>query len=114
MIFSSANWRTISVMSRCRSVCSLYEAVSTAIAPSSSSRETPRQAHWDSGRGSAKDIAARAAPDTRPAARRRPVVRVDLLLEETQLVSSPVQRTVVDADGPLLGAISTERVSPAT
>src|SRR5712671_4143018 len=33
MIFSSANWRTISVMSRCRSVCSLNEAVSTAIAP---------------------------------------------------------------------------------
>src|SRR6478609_10968079 len=36
MIFSSANWRTISVIACCSSVCSRKAAVSTAMAPSSS------------------------------------------------------------------------------
>src|ERR1043166_2862071 len=36
MICSSANWRTISMIARCSSVCSLKAAVSTAMAPTSS------------------------------------------------------------------------------
>src|SRR5215475_12476098 len=49
MICSSANWRTISVIACCSSVCSLKAAVSTAMAPSSSGR----------GRGAAAGIVQR-------------------------------------------------------